>query len=135
VSGSAPEPATFASPPETDRPPLATNFSASPVDPPSSEEARAVVVEFFAALDDGDVDAAASLVCADYLEDELGSDLPRLATYSYEPPLFESEEEEGSRRELVVALTYSDSQETFNERLRISVRAASSALICGIAPA
>jgi hypothetical protein len=110
-------------------------MSASPNGPPSSEEARAVVVEFFAALDDGDVDAAADLVCADYLEDELSSDLPRLAMYSYEPPVFESDEEQGSLRELVVSLTYSDSEQTFNERFRISVRDAFGALICGIAPA
>jgi hypothetical protein len=125
--------ATPSAPSLTDRP--ATNMSANPIGPPSSEEARAVVVEFFAALDDGDVDAAADLVCADYLEDELGSDLPRLATYSYQPPLFESDEEQGSLRELVVSLTYSDSEKTFNERVRISVRDAFGALICGIAPA
>ena len=39
------------------------------VGPPSSEAARAGVVGFFAALDDGDVDAAADLVCSDYLDD------------------------------------------------------------------
>ncbi len=54
--------------------PPATSVSASPVRPPSSEAARAVVVEFFGALDGGDVDAAADLVCPDYLA-ELGDDL------------------------------------------------------------
>lgn len=114
--------------------PPATSVSASPVRPPSSEAARAVVVEFFGALDGGDVDAAADLVCTEYLA-ELGDDLDELAAYSYEPPQFESDEEQGSDREVVVSLTYSDSEEPFTERLRITVSGGDSARICGIVPA
>ena len=92
------------------------------------------MVEFFGALDDGDVDAAADLVCPDYLA-ELGDDLDELAAYSYEPPQFESDEEKGSDREVVVSLTYSDSEEPFTERLLITVSGGDGARICGIVPA
>ena len=104
------------------------------VGPPSSEAARAVVVEFFAALDDGDVDAAADLVCSDYLDD-VGPELERLATYSYDPPQFESEEEHGLGRELVVSLTYSDAEETYSELVRITVSGGLGVQVCGIVPA
>ena len=93
------------------------------------------MVEFFAALDDGDVDAAADLVCSDYLEDDLGPDLTRLATYSYDLPDFEYEEEHGWDRDLVVSLTYSDSEETYSERVRITVSGGLGARVCGIVPA
>jgi len=91
------------------------------------------VVDFFRALDEGDVDAAADLVCPDYLA-ELGSDLGGLAAYSYQPPRFESDEERGSVRELVVSLTYSDAEDTFSERLRITVSGGEAARVCGIVP-
>ena len=93
------------------------------------------MVEFFAALDDGDVDAAADLVCSDYLDDVGPGCSTRLATYSYDPPQFESEEEHGLGRELVVSLTYSDAEETYSELVRITVSGGLGVQVCGIVPA